>query len=95
MNNEERKIMIEVTPEEYEKIKNGKLEEPDFVPISDFNIALLISEIVRRTEKNKKQEIVQEPASGYTKIITRGVLDLEDGDSFVWESIRKENRRQW
>lgn len=57
----DRKILIEVTPEEYEKIKNGCLENP---LISNFSIEELINEINKR--HHTKTTMVEEPWNGRT-----------------------------
>lgn len=81
----ERKIMIEVTEEEYEKIKNGQLEidldEVRKKAIEEMDTEDLIYRLIHY-RINSIQTFVRDPRSGKDYLVTTGKCVLSDDSQF-------------
>lgn len=68
----DRKILVEVTPEEYEKIVAGNLD----ATLETFSTEQLIHELTRRTENKKVVPTGYDIASMTNKEILVGTIEL-------------------
>lgn len=99
---ENRKILIEVTEEEYEKIKGGALnkqeekkEEPQpqekpKVSLSDFSCKELIREINGRTpEQNVRTDVIRDGSLPEPRRVYEGTLTIwfDDGTDREYENV--------
>ena len=71
----ERKITIEVTYEELEKIKNGALNESKAPTLADFSLIDIKNELLLRSQGNIKETRYISPGNLKETTIIEGMVD--------------------